>query len=148
MSVDGATAGTWQNVTCTVDSGAVDHVFPEGSFPQAALQPSALSKAGRSYVSATSESIPNLGEKRVSIKTNEGQRKAIRVQIAKVRKPLVSAARLNEQGNDVILSSSNPRIINNRTKEITKLRKQGRGFLLDLWFFEPAATSKSGGSRP
>ena len=141
MAVSIPNKGTWTKITATVDSGAVDHVFPEDCFPGVKLQPSELSKAGRGYVSATSEAIPNLGEKKVGVKTSEGQRRSLKVQVARVRKPLLSAAKLNEGGNTVILSETNPRVVNERTGEITKLKRIGRSFLLDLWSFTPGSTS-------
>jgi hypothetical protein len=45
---------------------------------------------------------------------------------------------MNEAGNDVHLQGNNPHIKNVKTGQTTKLRKQGRCYLLDLWIWVPA----------
>ena len=133
MVVSGQDSKGWVKVTAAMDSGAVDHVFPVDILPEIALEESPLSKAGKGYVSATSEDIPNKGQKKLRMKTREGQTRGMIVQVAPVRKPLLSAAKMNEAGNDVNLAGKNPHILNTKTGEVTKLRREGRTYLLDLW---------------
>ena len=121
-----------------VDSGAVDHVWPEEMLTDIPLEESMLSKAKKGYVSAASQTIPNKGQRRLICRTREGHKRGICVQVAPVRKPLISSARLNETGNDVLLTRSRPRIINLKTKEVTMLRRIGRTIVLDLWVWVPA----------
>ena len=84
-------------------------------------------------MTATSEGIPNKGQKRLKLKTREGHKRQMTVQVANVRKPLISTAKLNDAGNDVNLHHDKPHIINRATGERSDLRRVGRAYLLDLW---------------
>ncbi len=86
-----------------MDSGAVDHVFPETCLVGIPLKESPLSRLGKGCVSATSEEIPNRGQKQLVVKTREGHCRGMVIRIAPVRKLLLSAAKMNEAGNDVHL---------------------------------------------
>ena len=148
MAVTNPAEGHWAKVTAAMDSGAVDHVFPENVLTGIPLEPSPLSKAGKGYVSATSEEIPNRGQRKLKMKTMEGQTRGMIVQVAPVRKPLLSAAKMNEAGNDVNLAGKDPHIKNIKTGEITKLRRCGRTYLLDMWVWvAPEKSSTSGFTR-
>ena len=129
----GANGGHWVKITGTIDSGCVDHVVPKDYLQDVELEPSPMSKAGKSYRSATSEGIPNLGQKNVKVKTKEGQKKKMTLQVANVTKPLFSTTRLNDSGNDVNLTATDPHILHKETGERTALRRVGRACLLDLW---------------
>eukprot|EP00972_Heterocapsa_arctica_P044464 6563990-Heterocapsa_arctica.AAC.1 len=61
------------------------------------------SRPGKKYLSATGQEIPNLGQKALEGKTREGQGRSIVFQVAPVRKPIMSVAKMNEAGNDVNL---------------------------------------------
>ena len=69
------------------------------------------------------------------------------VQVAPVRKPLMSAAKLAEGGHEVILNGSNPHIRHIKTGKVTKLKRQGMAYTLDLWTWVPAPLSTSGFTR-
>ena len=60
------------------------------------------------------------------------------VQVALVRKPLMSAAKLAEGGNEVILNGSAPHIRHLKSGKITKLKRQGMAYTLDLWTWVPS----------
>ena len=127
--------GMWVKLTGTVDSGCVDHVVPKDCLPGVKLEPSQMSKAGKGYRSATSQGIPNLGQKHLKAKTREGHKKTVVVQVADVTKPLISTARLNETGHDVNLTADDPHIYHKKTGQRTKLRRVGRACVLDLWIW-------------
>ena len=128
----------WERITAVVDSGAVENVLPEDCIPSIPVKPSAGSKAGKTYRSATGEPIPNKGEKSLITKTNEGQWRSITFQVAPVKKALISVSRMVAHGNEVLLDKD-PRIINKATKQVTKLRSVGSTYLLDLWVQVPCA---------
>jgi hypothetical protein len=90
------------------------------------MEESPGSKAGKKYLSATCQEIPNLGQKALVGKTREGQPRGIIFQVAPVRKPLMSMAKMNEAGNDVNLRGDQPHIQNTKTKQITALRREGK----------------------
>ena len=118
---------------CTLDSGCVDHVFPQGALQEIKLRPSEMSKSGGHYVTATAETVPNLGEKTLKCRLNEGHHRTMVVQIADISRPLLSASRLNDTGNEVILHPERPVVRNLATGEEAALRRVGKTFLLDVW---------------
>jgi hypothetical protein len=136
---EAATTTSWTKVSTIVDSGAVEHVLPEHWLPGIRMEESPGSRANKKYLSATGQEIPNLGQKALYTKTREGQSRGICFQVAPVRKPLMSVAKMNEAGNDVNLRGSNPHIMNIKTKEVTALRREGKTFILDLWVKIPGA---------
>eukprot|EP00972_Heterocapsa_arctica_P076901 11343114-Heterocapsa_arctica.AAC.1 len=93
----------WTKISAIVDSGAVEHVLPEKWIPCVKMVESPGFKASKKYLSATGQEIPNLGQKAIVGKTREGQSRGIVFQVAPVRKPLMSVAKMNEAGNDVNL---------------------------------------------
>ena len=85
-----------------------------------------------------------MGEKKLRVQTQEGFLRDMTVQIANVRKPLLSVARLNDTGNSVVLGDQ-AYIKNKRTGEITMLKRVGRMFYLDLWIRNVRPPSKKTG---
>ena len=110
---------SWVKVTGTIDSGCVYHVVPRELLPMVPIEPSPMSKQRRAYMSATAEPIVNLGQKHLKVRTAEGDRKRMTVQVAPIRKALISMSRLNDAGNDVNLYADKPHIIHKATGERT-----------------------------
>ena len=124
---------SWTKVSAIVDSGAVEHVLPEEWLPTAPMEASPGSKSGKKYLSATGQEIPNKGQKKIIRKTRESQSRGIVFQIAPVRKALISAAKMNDAGNDINLRGDRPHIMNVKTKQVIALRKEGKTYVFDLW---------------
>ena len=97
------------------------------------MEESPGSRSGNKYLSATGQEIPNKGQKKIIGKTREGQSRGIVFPIAPVRKAFISAAKMNDAGNDVNLRGDHPHIMNVKTKQVTALRKEGKTYVLDLW---------------
>lgn len=73
------------------DSGAGDSVMPARMVNSSLIRPSAGSKSGLHYVSATDHRIPNIGEVDMNFMTvEEGIEGSIILQVADVNKPLMS----------------------------------------------------------
>ncbi len=98
----------WIKISPTVDSGADEHVIPVGSFEGVKLQESEGSKAGRRYVTANGQNVPNTGEKVVPMMTNEGLPLRVAWQVTDVVKPLLSVSKLEERGHIVIMGGGRP----------------------------------------
>jgi hypothetical protein len=135
-----AAASCYTKVSAIVDSGAVEHVLPPSCLPRVRMTESPGSRAGKRYLSATGEAIPNLGQKVLYGKTREGQPRNITFQIAPVRKPLISVAKMCEAGNDVNLTDK-PHVRNRLTGQVTALRREGKTFILDLWVRHPTSAA-------
>jgi hypothetical protein len=130
----------YTKISAIIDSGAVEHVLPPSFLPRVMMMESPGSKAGKQYRSATGEAIANMGEKSLYAKTREGQARGITFQVAPVRKPLISVAKMADAGNDIFLTSDKPHIIN-KNGQSTALRREGKTFILDLWVRHPSAAS-------
>ena len=116
-----------------IDSGAVDHVAFPGSFPNVAIKPSERSENGKHFASTIGQVIENMGEKRIGLTTNEGHRRNVVFQIAKVKRILLSARRMAKAGNRTILDEKNPYVENTATKERIQLRMEGSLYVMDFW---------------
>ena len=74
----------------TADSGAGDPVIPRRMLNPKKIVPSAGSRRGLHYVSATNHRIPNVGEVDLEFETSEGFSEKIKFQVADVNKALMS----------------------------------------------------------
>ncbi len=71
------------------------------------------------------------------IKTQEGQIRGVKWQVCHVTQPLMSVARIVAAGNHVHLGEKDPHIMDLRTGETTKQRKEGNVFVIDFWVRKP-----------
>ncbi len=81
-----STKKSFRLVEAVVDSVAEVSVTPPQVFP-VKVEPSAMSRAGGRYKAANSARIPNLGQKRVKIATDEGHACGVGFQIAEFERP-------------------------------------------------------------
>jgi hypothetical protein len=132
MAVSQEEYAGWGKVTCSVDSASADHVAPQEEFAKFKLEPSEGSKRGKGYIAANGQRVPNLGQKRTEVMTDDGRKLSITWQITKVTKPLLSVDRLVEGGNEVSLTKTFP-YIKNKDGWVTPLRRKNRMFEVDLW---------------
>ena len=92
------------------------------------------------YASSTDEPIPNLGELRLPLMTNEVTSRGMRFQAAPVSRPLGSVKRICQSGHRVIFDEDGSFIGNKVTGEIDLLREDNGKYIIDLWVV-PAAVS-------
>ena len=113
-----------------VDSGAVDSALPVKCLPDVPLQET---PGLRPYRGAGGQEIAIKGKKKVQAMTNEGQKRTMNWTVCAVRRPLISVSKMVEAGNKVMLEDTNPRVINSKTGQVTKLQKVNGVFTMDLW---------------
>ena len=80
------------------------------------------------------------------MKTREGHKKRMTVQVAKIRKPLISTVQLNEAGNDVNLHAIDPHVLHKASGEKTALRREGKSNIMDLWVLLPGKKNSGNSS--
>ena len=102
-----------------VDSCAGETVAPPGWFQ---AEPSTTDGRGIFYRSATGERIPNMGEVVPTLSTVDDMTLSARFQLAKVNKPLMSVAKMTDQGHEVIFAKKNSRIITARGRTVPMVR--------------------------
>ena len=114
-----------------VDSGAVQSVAPPGLFP-GRVEPSAISKAGKTFRAANGSRIRNLGQIRVNFTSREGHRCSLPFQVAEVEHALLSVSHLARSGNKVELHDAGGRITNRATGRTMDLERRGGVYVLRL----------------
>ena len=94
----------WVKVSGVVDSGAADHVTRRDTVPHVPIRPSAGSKRGQNFISATGNKAPNEGEQPLQGYTEQGDDTDMVMQITDVKKTLFSVGKICSRGNRVILT--------------------------------------------
>ena len=139
-----------------VDSGAgVSIADGSEAFPEYPLEESAGSRSGQTYAGARKgDTIPNRGQRQVKLRLGDvdGERAAMRIQDAPVRRPILAVSDSNDAGNLLVFDREGSVILPKGVPEIAAIRqlvaqakrkiqmKRERGiFTLDAWVEEPAA---------
>ena len=139
---DGALRPGEKIIEVVVDSGTVASVAPKGLFP-GALEPSTMSRAGRTYRAANGSPIRNFGQVRVPFVSTEGHKCSFPFQVAEVEHALLSVGHLAEAGNRVELHGKGGRIVNIASGKAMALTRRGGVYVLRLrvsGFPRPGAT--------
>ena len=127
----------WQWIKGVVDSGAAESVAHPSMCPQYPVRPSAGSKAGQSYTSASGDSIPNLGEQVLPIMTGDGRPGHIKYQSADVSRALNSVSEICDAGGDngqlVLFSKWGGQILNLETGHRTPFEREENIYTLGMW---------------
>ena len=92
-----------EKIRVQIDSGAVDTVGPKEIGRAFKLRETRASKLGRNYVAANGTTIRNYGERLVKGESESGIRVTMPVQIADVKRVLMSVHKMNQAGLIVIL---------------------------------------------
>ena len=134
-------AQPWRKISLAIDSGAAETVIPHTLVTDYPIVETDKSRSGACYASATGEPIPNLGEQRLLLATEEGSMRAMTFQAAPVAKPLGSVKRICQAGHYVIFDEDVSYIVNKATGELNWLREQNGTYMLDVWVPPPFQTS-------
>ena len=123
----------WQYLALTVDSGAAETVIPHMLVKDHPIYETTASKSGLNYASATGDPIPNLGEQKLPLLTNEGSLRAMTFQAAPVDRPLGSVKRMCNSGHTVVFDDEGSYVLNKLTGEINWMREDNGNYVMDLW---------------
>ena len=118
-------------IEVVVDSGAVQSVAPPGLFP-GTMEPSAMSRAGRTYRAANGSQIRNLGQVRVPFVSSEGHKCSLPFQVAEVEHALLSVGHLAAAGNRVELHEKGGTITHIASGKTMSLMRRGGVYVLQL----------------
>ena len=86
-----------------VDSGTVDNVLPKPVCTEYPLEATSKSQSGVGFKGANGSHIKHCGQRRLRVKTSAGSNVNTTLEVADVRKPLISASRLLERGHKLVL---------------------------------------------
>ncbi len=112
----------WEKITCTHDSGAVDHVGPKHVAQQIPLKSTPASRAGKGFVVANGEVIPNFGERKLQGFSTDQVPFKLNLQVTPVKKVLTSVAKTCDSGNVTIFTKQGGMIV--REQDIAGLLAQ------------------------
>ena len=125
-------------MSAVVDSGAEDNALPETVGEWLPLTPSDASKAGRKFTGAGGDDIPAKGRRVTNGLTAQKATRKISWEVCPVKRPLLSVMKLTAAGNVVNMGKDSACIINQRTREVTPLRRERNVWILDMWIKKPA----------
>jgi hypothetical protein len=123
----------WKRLSVAVDSGAAETVIPYNEVGDYPVMPTEASRSGLNYASATGDPIPNLGEQRLPLCTQEGTLRSMTFQAAPVSRALGSVMRMCRTGHKCVFDDEGSYIENKSTGEINWLREEDGNYMLDVW---------------
>ena len=132
-SVEKKDEGAWSQVSVKLDSGAVATVGPKKAAPNVAMVESYGSKNGKEYRTASGQSIPNRGEKRLEWQDKTGGVGCMTMQVTDVTSVLASVSKICDAGNEVMFTSGGGFIKNQKTGRKTEFTRRGGIYELDIW---------------
>ena len=136
----------WQLLSLAVDSGAAETVIPHMLVQGHPIRETDASRSGLNYVSATGDPIPNLGEQRLPLVTQEGSLRSMTFQAAPVDRALGSVKRMCKSGHRVVFDESGSYVMNKNTGEINWMREENGNYMLDMWVVPSAWLNNSAGN--
>ena len=128
----------WVKVRSVMDSGAGVSVAPPGMCPARPIVESEGSRRGQEFVSASEDTLPNLGEQKLSVVLDNDKETVVKYQIADVSRALNSVAEIcdaghPEYGNQVIFGRGGGEIVNLATGKTTYFGRENNIYCLDFW---------------
>ena len=139
----------WIELESTADTGACDTVVPkDGPLSHISIVPSLQSERGLLYEVANKQTIPNLGERRLELWTENGAApRLMAVQVADVHKPLLSLSGCADAGFESRFGQLADCLIDSMTGEIIPLERRGNLYYLKTWVRQAPTDSPFGGPR-
>jgi len=125
--------GTWEKITFTGDSGAVDHVITAETGKSFEVKPTAASKAGFGFRAANGTPIKIFGERKLNGVTDGGDAFKMNCQVTDVKKNLASFVKMVNEGNDIVMSKKGSFIKNVSNGKIIKLNLDKGTPQFDVW---------------
>ncbi len=123
----------WVRVRSVMDSGAAQSVAPPSMAPGVLIETSPGSQRGQHYVSASGGRLPNMGQQKLKIQTNEDRDAMVLYQVAELSRPLTAVSESCDNGNWVVFTPEGGFIWNLKTGGKTSFERRGGIYVLDLW---------------
>jgi hypothetical protein len=124
----------WFELEMTADTGACDTVMPRKMAEHIVIQPSLQSLRSMEYEVADGRGIPNLGERRCIMWTeNANEARKINLQVADVHKALLSLSRCADMGFESRFGRRAGALIDEETGDVIPLQRKGNLYILKCW---------------
>ena len=123
-----------EEIELTVDSGAAKTLCPQSVAANVPTSPGKKFKEGVHDTCAGGKRIPNWGEKRCLMSTEErGRLHGLTLQAAEVNRPLLSVSRCVDGGNRIAFDQESSYIEDKLTGERTTLQRKGGLYTMKSW---------------
>ena len=124
----------WVKLELAVDSGAAETICPGAQAPDVPTVPGQKMAQGERYTCAGGKTIPNLGEKRLLMCTEESATEhRLTMQVADVNRALMFVSRAVDAGSRIVFDEGWSYIEDKRTGRRTTIQRQGRLYVLEAW---------------
>ena len=124
----------WIEVELCADTGACDTVMPGALAKHIPIQPSLQSLSSMMYEVADGSEIPNLGERRCVMWTeNATEARKINLQVADAHKALLSLSRCADMGFESRFGRRAGALIDEDSGEVIPLQRKGNLYVLKCW---------------
>ena len=131
-----AQGSRWLRLETVMDSGAAESIAPPSVAPWVKIEESDGSRRGQTYLSASGDRLPNLGEKKLDVTTSGGQAATATYQVADVTRALCAVSRICDKGNTVTFQAEGG-FIENPDGVRTHFRRENNVYVMDLYVKEP-----------
>ena len=126
----------WVRVRSVMDSGCGVSVAPPGMCPAYTIAESEGSRRGQEFMSASEDTMPNLGEQKLEVVLDSGKATSIKYQIADASRALNAVTEIcdagrPDHGNHVIFERRGGMIVNLETGRRTPFQREGNIYCLD-----------------
>ena len=127
----------------TVDSGAGESVCPTNLLPQEPLIQT--KKVGTVYRAAGGQALTNKGEKKITFKSGDVLGSMSFQAIDSLQKPLASAARITEKGNQIVFNDAEGKsyIQNHATGKKVPLQKENGVYVMNVEYLSEMEADQS-----
>ena len=124
----------WIEVELSADTGACDTVMPRCMCSKIPIKPSLQSFRGMEFEVADRNTIPNLGERRCLVWTEDSaQARHINRLVPDVHKPLLSLSRCADMRFKSRFGRTMGALIDEETGEVVPLKRKGNLYGLRCW---------------
>ena len=132
--ISAMSAPEWQEIEITVDSGAYDTVMPAAMCGHISICSTPMSRGGMTYEVANGECLPNLGERKCLMMTeNSHTMKRITFQCADVHKALLSISRISDLGYECTLGKEGGQLRDTVTDDRVPVHRKGNLYVIRAW---------------
>ena len=133
-AVNVANTEGWEKIGLTIDSGAAETICPAREANSVATIPGSKFAQGVKYTCANGKKLPNLGEKRCVMCTEESEvEHNITMQVADVTRALMSVSRAVDAGNRIVFDDKWSYIEDKRSGQRTTIQRRGGLYVLECW---------------
>ena len=123
----------WEKIRVHIDSGAIDTVGPKSVGRAFAIKETKALKSGTNHVAANGSVIKNHDERIIKAETENGLRVSMPMQVADVKRVLMSTHKMNDTGLNVVFDGENSFFVEKSSGKPTPTKYENGRYFFDIW---------------